>query len=328
MRPATAAAREGSASLDTVVRVGSSALDATDKTHLVALLRESGDGRLADSVARCHAEFRVLACKNGHRYQPVPTYHCNYRLCVDCARDRQRRAFARIMPVLRAHARRHPFDRPVLITLTARSSFEPLAVHDRRFKAWFTRFRRAKVWKQSIRGAVAAFEFTWDARKGWHYHAHILAFRKAWVEQSDLLAAWSRITEGAGAAGVDIQSKGTLRSMVEETLKYCFKPADIDLTGAAEKRWTARQVSEFNRLRRVKLSESYGSLRGFVPDADDAEAGAELGEVGREKEDDLHFGSPCPDCGSPLTFETVPRAALVRPRDPTRAGPSCGFPHP
>jgi hypothetical protein len=222
------------------------------------------------------------------------------------------------MPVLRAHQRRHPFDRPVLITLTARSTFDSLAVQDKRFKAWFTKLRRTVLWRGSIRGAVAAFEFTWDADKGWHFHAHILAFRKVWVEQSDLLAQWARITEGAGAAGVDIQSKGSLRSMAEETLKYCFKPADIGLTGAPEKRWTARQVEEFNQLRRVKLSESYGSLRGFTLDADD-ETEAEAEGAPADPHADLHFGSPCPDCGKRLTFETVPRAALVRPPDSTRA---------
>ncbi len=313
---AATTARTVPASLDTVVRVGRSPLNAPDKTRLVALLRECGDEKRAESVARCHAEFRVLSCKSGHRFNPVPTFHCNYRLCVDCARDRQRRAFARLMPVLRAHQRRHPFDRPVLITLTARSTFDPLTAQDKRFKAWFTRLRRTVLWKGSIRGAVAAFEFTWDANKGWHYHAHVLAFRKsAWVEQSDLLAAWARITEGAGAAGVDIQSKGTIRSMAEETLKYCFKPADIGLTGAPEKRWTARQVGEFNSLRRVKLSESYGSLRGFQLDTDDAETEGAPADAHA----DLHFGSPCPDCGSPLTFETVPRAALMRPPDLTPA---------
>ncbi len=313
-----ATARAIPTSLDTVVRVCSSPLDTTDKSNLVALLRECGDVKRAESVVRCHSEFRVLACKSGHRFNPVPTYHCNYRLCVDCARDRQRRAHARAMPVLRAHQRRYPFDRPVFITLTGRSTFDPLVVHDKTFKGWFTKLRRTVLWTGSIRGAVAAFEFTWDAEKGWHYHIHILAFRKAWVEQSDLLAQWTRITEGAGAAGVDIQSKGSLQSMAEETLKYCFKPTDIGLTGAPEKRWTARQVAEFNGLRRVKLSESYGSLRGFTLDADDeATEAAQPHEV--DAHADLHFGSPCPDCGSPLTFETVPRAALVRPPDLTPA---------
>ncbi len=315
----SATARATSTSLDTVVRVGSSTLDVADKTHLVALLRECGKPKLAENVSHCHAEFRVLACKSGHRFNPVPTYHCNFRLCVDCARDRQRRAYARLMPVLRAHQRRYPFDRPVLITLTARSSFDPLAAQDKRFKAWFTRLRRTVLWRNCIRGAVAGFEFTWDAEKGWHYHAHILAFRKAWVEQSDLLEQWARITDGAGAAGVDIQSKGTLRSMADETLKYCFKPADIGLTAAPAKRWTAQQVTEFTQLRRVKLNESYGSLRGLSLDADDDDA-----ELAEPRTMDAHaalsFGSPCPDCGARLTFETVLRAVLVRPHSPPGTG--------
>jgi hypothetical protein len=140
-----------------------------------------------------------------------------------------------------------------------------------------------------------------------------------------LLEQWTRITDGAGAAGVDIQSKGTLRSMADEALKYCFKPAEIGLTGAPEKRWTARQVAEFIQLRRVKLSESYGSLRGFQLDADDNKA-----ELAEPRTVDAHaglsFGSPCPDCGARLTCETVPRAALVRAHSPPvcRSGSGVG----
>lgn len=315
MSAASPRRQEAVTSLDTVVRVDSCD-EVTGKGRLIALLKECGELRRAASVAQCHAEFRVLSCGKGHRFNPVPTYHCNYRLCVDCARERQRRAFSRVMPVLRAHQKRYPFDRPVLITLTARSSFEPLAVQDKRFKAWFAKLRRTVRWKHCIRGAVAAFEFTWDERKGWHYHIHVLAFRKVWYEQAELAAQWERITGGAGSV-VDIQSKGSLHSMAEETLKYCFKPADIGLTGAPEKRWGAAQVAEFNQLRRVKFSESYGSLRGFELDADDLEPEATPDNPHAH----LNFGSPCPDCGSPLTFETVPRAVLGVVPNPIRGGP-------
>ncbi len=314
MSAAIASSSELVTSLDTVVRVDSYS-DVAEKSHLISLLREGGFYRLASDVARCHAEFRVLRCGNGHRFKPVPTYHCHYRLCVDCARDRQRRAFSRLMPVLRAHQRRYRFDRPVLITLTARSTFDPLATQDKRFKAWFARLRRTVKWQQCIRGAVAAFEFTWDAEKGWHYHIHVLAFRKAWYDHAELSQQWLRITEGAGEV-VDIQSKGSLKTMAEEVTKYCFKPADIGVKGAQNKRWTAEQVAEVNRLRRVKLSECYGSLRGFVLDADDHEAEA-ANAPPADPHDDLMFGSPCPDCGAPLTFETVPRSVLLSPVDST-----------
>jgi hypothetical protein len=134
-----------------------------------------------------------------------------------------------------------------------------------------------------------------------------------------LLEQWTRITDGAGAAGVDIQSKGTLKSMADETLKYCFKPADIGLTAAPEKRWTARQVTEFTQLRRVKLNESYGSLRGFQLDADDDKAELEEPHM-VDAHAGLSFGSPCPDCGARLTYETVLRAALVRVHSPPGTG--------
>jgi hypothetical protein len=305
MKAAAALRREAVTSLDTVVRVDSSLSD-EPKRHLISLLVEAGLPKQAASVQHCHSEFRVLNCGKGHRFNPVPTYHCHYRLCVDCARDRQRRAFSRLMPVLRAHQRRHRFDRPVLITLTGRSSFDPLIVQDKRYKAWFAKLRRTTVWQHCIRGAVAAFEFTWDREKGWHYHIHILAFRKVWLDQAELSNLWQRITAGVGEV-VDIQSKGSLQSMTEETLKYCFKPTDLGLKGLPEKRWGVEQILEFNELRRVKLSESYGSLRGFKFDEDDLLAEAENAPPPHEHAH-LVFGSPCPDCGAPLQFERVPRS--------------------
>ncbi len=311
MSAATAYASVNETSFNTVVRVDSS-LNAAGKTRLIDLLEGAGYLKLAASVQRCHSEYRVLSCANGHQFKPVPTYRCNYRLCPDCARSRQRRAFARLMPVLHAHQRRYRFDRPVLITLTAKSSFEPLAVLDRRFKSWFARLRRTVGWRRHIRGAVAGFEFTRHAEKGWHYHIHILAFRKSygWYEHSELLKQWQRITDNAGCV-VDIQSKGTLQTMAEEVLKYCVKPADITGNAKPEKQWQAQQVAEFNQLRRVKLSESYGSLRGFELDEKDKAAEAAQAAQTVDEHEYLSFGSPCPDCGLRLQYATVPRALVT-----------------
>jgi hypothetical protein len=202
-----------------------------------------------------------------------------------------------LLPILRGFQRAYPYDRAVLITLTVKSTFEPLAVQDKRFKACFRRLRRSVKWKQRIRGAVAGFEFTWNPKEGWHYHAHILAFRKAWYPQSELAAQWERITKGAGQI-VDIQSKGKLNEMVEEVLKYCFKPSDL-------RRWDVPQVLEFNALKGVKLSECYGELRGLKVEADD-----DLEDDRQREHEDLTYGSPCPECGEPLQVVTVPRSQL------------------
>jgi hypothetical protein len=260
------------------------------------LLAAGGCHEQAVNVSRCCTEFRALGCSSGHTFNARPTYRCRYRLCLDCARERQRRAYRRLFPILRGFQRAYPHDRPVLITLTARSTFEPLSVQDKRFKAWFRKLRRSEKWKHRMRGAVAGFEFTWNPEQGWHYHAHILAFRKVWYDQAELAAQWERITAGAGQI-VDIQSKGNLKGMVEEVLKYCFKPSDLA-------RWDVQQVLEFNALKRVKLSECYGELRGLKVETDD-----DLSDDAHEHES-LTYGSPCPCCGEPLRVVTVARSML------------------
>jgi hypothetical protein len=192
-----------------------------------------------------------------------------------------------------------------------RSSHETLLTHDRRVKGWFKRLRRSKRWKHCIRAALAGFEFTWNPETGWHYHIHVLAFRKAWYEQSEIAAQWERITGGEGRI-VDIQSKGTLRSMTDEVLKYCFKPADIA-------KWDVQQIREFNGLRGARLGECYGELRGFKMD-DDADLD---GEPEREYAD-LYVGAPCPCCGERLELMTLPRSALREGDDLVRHSPANG----
>jgi hypothetical protein len=288
------------ASLDTAAQMSISAsYDAeTDKQHIINLLAAAGEHEQVVKVRRCCSEFRALGCANGHLHKPVPVYRCRYRLCIDCARERASRAYRRLFPILEAFGRAYPRDRAVMITLTVKSSFEPLGVHDKRFKAWFKRLRRSQLWKRSIRGALSGFEFTWNPSQGWHYHVHILAFRKQWFEQAELAAAWQKITGGAGLI-VDVQSKGSMREMTKEVLKYCFKPAELT-------RWDVPQIREFNALRGVRLGECYGDLRGLkVEDRED-----ETDDAAVDSEP-LGIGSPCPCCGEPLHIVTVPRSSVV-----------------
>jgi len=302
MSVATALRYDEQALLDTAVRTYSS-IRAESNAHLSDLLDDAGYSRLSADVQRCCSEFQTLRCANGHTFKPIPTYRCNYRLCANCARERQRRTNARLMPTLKAYQRRYRFDRPILLTLTVESSHEPLAVHDKRFKAWFRRLRRSEKWKHYIRAAVAGFEFTYSPASGWHYHVHILAFRKTTkhYRQEELLEQWTKITNGAGRCGVNIQSKGNMRTMADEVLKYVSKPSN-------QRSWTSEQVREFNQLRRVKFSECYGALRGFkLDDDDDPRAGLVLDD---DEHEHLTAGSPCPCCAEPLRYQIVPRGVL------------------
>jgi hypothetical protein len=295
-RPSHRRSRRVSTSLDTSTR--------SVKGHLLACLREIEAHNLVEKLERCCTEFRLLACENGHQWNPVPMERCGYRLCPDCARWRQARAFHRVFPALQELQRRNPRDRMVLITLTAQSSDDPLPVVVKRFKKWFAKLRRTKDWQRSIRGAAVGFECVYHPGQGWHFHAHILASRMAWWDQADIAASWQRVSMGMGQI-VDIRAVKDLQKGVAETLKYVMKPTNL-------LDWGAVQVAEFNALGRTKLRECYGELRGLVGEID----GDGDDQIGLEPEEvRLVEGQACPECGLALTAQWLSREVLYRQLD-------------
>ena len=197
------------------------------KQHLIALLCQAGARWRAEAVAQCASEFWALRCAHGHVVQAIPVEWCRYRLCPDCARRRQTRAFNRILPAMRTLQRRYPHNRWVLITLTLPSTHEHVKKIIARFKRWFAKLRRASQWKDCIRGGVYSIEVTYHPDTGWHVHAHLLAARMAWWDQADLTAAWRHASEGNGQI-VDMRDRDRdVRSGRGAVLKYLFKPPNL-----------------------------------------------------------------------------------------------------
>ena len=98
-----------------------------------------------------------------------------------------------------------------------------------------------KRWKGRIRGAVCGYEFTLTPA-GWHYHAHILAFREAWYDQAELAEDWQKATRAKGGI-VDIRAVRGFADGLRDVLQYCFKPADLE-------KWTANEVQQFQSMSR------------------------------------------------------------------------------
>jgi hypothetical protein len=177
-----------------------------------------------------------------------------------------------------------------MITLTVASSYLPLATVHRQFKLWFRNLRRSVKWQHRVRAGVCGFEVTYSAAHGWHYHVHVLAFRKVWYPQDELAAQWQRVTHGAGAV-VDIRPiEGGLEAGLSEVLKYCFKPTDVHKFGV-------QQVREYIAMKGARFGETIGDLVHWQLE-DEGDAG---------ETDELTVGSPCPECGDPLRFETSSR---------------------
>lgn len=252
------------------------------KARLVELLFHAGFARAAKNVASCNSSYIALACRNRHRAQSIPSFRCRNRLCPYCAAERQRRAFLKFYPVLKTYAASEN-TRVVLITLTVETNSDPLLVQDKQFKAAFRRLRRMKGWKERISGALCSYEFTLTP-KGWHYHAHILAFRRAWYDQRQLAEDWRRAARTSTAI-VDIRAISNLSDGLSSTLQYCFKPTEIN-------NWTANEIKQFEEMRRVKFSDCFGSLRGLRL--------LENSEDYPEARHPLFVGHPCPECGEPL----------------------------
>jgi hypothetical protein len=283
----------------------------SDTAHLETCLRATGETTLADKVARCCTTFRALTCTQGHVYQPIPAERCRHRLCPNCARWRQQRAVKRLWPAIKALRRQHREDRWVFITITARADHAPVRTLLRRLQQWFAKLRRTAAWKTAIRGAIADYEVTYRPDRGWHVHLHVLASRQAWWAQADLAATWHHVTGDEGGI-VDIRDRDAdVRSSLCRTLTYPFKPANLDAWGPA-------QVAEFTALKRTKLAECYGALRGL--------AAAAAADGDEEPPDPLPRqaltpGAPCPSCGSPLIAQWVDAEALqyARPHTPRRS---------
>jgi hypothetical protein len=251
------------------------------KIVLAQLLRTAGYAEKADDVLRCCSKFGVLTCGR-HILRKIPTYRCRFPLCPDCAVERSRRAQARLLPRLLQTLARAPHERLVFITLTAPNSFASLPEVHAQFREWFRRLRRLARWHHRISGGIASFEITGSEASGWHYHAHILAFRRVYYSQTDLVQDWLTATGGA-AFVVDIREIVDVQKGVAECLKYAFKPKDLE-------EWPPSMVKEFIDMKGARFSSLFGCLYGMdIEEEADAPNAEEIVE-----------GAPCPDCGEVL----------------------------
>lgn len=174
---------------------------------------------------------------------------CHDRHCLPCQQERSRLIARNLLDQLPPSSLR-------FLTLTLRSSDEPLAAQlDRLYKA-FTSLRRAKAFRERVLGGVAFLELTWsDSRHQWHPHLHTIICGR-FIAQSDISAMWHERTRDSHV--VDIRKVHDAGEVASYVTKYVSKTAvpDGSLSDYRLDEWC-------HALEHRKLCICWGTFRSF-----------------------------------------------------------------
>lgn len=154
---------------------------------LDSLKRTQASYERTRAFATCGAYFWIMRHKRDpQRFKTVPD-HCHDRFCVPCAAARQ--------ATIRDNLAKHLLDEPHrLLTLTVRSTDQPLAdLLDHLYRS-FRRLRQKPLWKERVRGGVAFLELTYHAATGgWHPHLHCI-LEGLYIPRPALSELWLQCT--------------------------------------------------------------------------------------------------------------------------------------
>lgn len=173
-------------------------------------------------------------------------HRCKHRLCPRCASIRARTLSSRTLDILSR------MDSPRMITLTQRSTDEPLGVQLRSLTAAFARLRRGNTWRSRVTGGVYLIEVTYNyATDQWHPHLHVLCDGQ-YFPQRDLSDAWARVTGDSSI--VDIRKVHSHRAAASYVTKYVNKTTSIrDLPDDRICEWA-------DQVRSIRLLQTFGNI--------------------------------------------------------------------
>src|SRR5262249_50522647 len=153
------------------------------------------EGTRQKRFCECGSGAWVLRGREDHSKLKLAANLCRDKLCVPCQVDRARIIRGNLEPWCRGRFLR-------FITLTLRSSSDPLPFHLTRLYNAFRTLRTKSALAAKFSGGVAALEVKWcpyvhpdaQGREGhWHPHLHIVC-EGQFINQQELSITWLRIT--------------------------------------------------------------------------------------------------------------------------------------
>jgi hypothetical protein len=254
-------------------------------------LRRFGFIELADKLKKCCANYVGLVCENGHGFSFRPDFRCSLPFCADCWERKSHRELRSKLPKVLQALKNDPSLILAFNTLTIKSDNErKLICGNKKIKADFKKLRRQNVWKNCV-GGFGRIENTFSKKHGWHPHFHSILLLKDYIPQNALSDAWNDVTDGSMV--VDIRTVHDVAKGLVETIKYPFKPADLNKLGK-------KQIKEMIEMKGERLGIPFGVLFGLEIDADlEIETTVDYTEFIEETKI-LEIGDACPICQTKL----------------------------
>jgi hypothetical protein len=165
--------------------------------------------------------------------------------------------------------------KPVLLTLTVANGSDLAERQKHLMDAFRTLIKRRQDWLKKGRGynefckllgGFYSYENTYNEKTGeWHPHLHIFGVLENWIDQEALSETWHEITLDSYI--VDIRRVRKHKKLgygeaIAEVCKYALKFGDLSV----EKTWEAYMVLKGDRKVGLRLSGSFGLLRGVKMD--------------------------------------------------------------
>lgn len=154
---------------------------------VAALTRCSCPERRLAAFVQCGSNAWVMRDVNNPARLALASQKCHDRFCVPCAKERARIVASNLRDKL-------PNAQLRFLTLTMKSSDEPLAVQLTRLRKCFQRFRNDKRIKPLMAGGLSFLEITLSEKlHQWHPHLHIV-FEGKYLPHDLASLVWHEIT--------------------------------------------------------------------------------------------------------------------------------------
>ncbi len=224
-----------------------------------ALLEVFGPNNRYSRFLTCGANAHVYRNKKDPNRFQIRSETCHDRWCVPCSRHRARG--------LAATLAEHVADRQTrFITLTLKSSTEPLGDLVEKLLSSFRKLRRAPVWASTQDGGAAFMEVKYNPETHrWHPHLHVIS-QGRFIPQHLLRMAWNQITRDSFI--VDVRLVKSRPDLCSYVTKYVSSPISHSVTNDP-----ALLVAAITALHGRRTCTTYGSWRGLKlirkPEGDD-----------------------------------------------------------